>query len=98
MLNLTPKESSVEGYLNNRVKAMGGKCLKFVSPGNAGVPDRLILLPHLPPAFLELKRLGEEPAPLQAKFIRDMAKLGQTAGWADSHEEVDAFLEGLING
>lgn len=97
MLDDTPKESSLEDYLQKRVKAMGGKCLKFVSPGTAGVADRLVILPCRAPAFLELKKLGEEPKPLQAKFIRDMVKLGQVAGWADSVEMVDRFMRKLLN-
>lgn len=92
MLNLAPKESSIEGYLQSRVKAMGGKCLKFTSPSNAGVPDRLCLFPFGVTAFIELKRLGETPKPLQAKFLRDAEKLGHIAGWADSCEAVDRLL------
>lgn len=97
MLTLTPKESSVETYLVQRVKALGGKCLKFTSPGTAGVADRLIILPYRI-GFLELKRLGEEPNALQQKFIRDMRKLFQKADWTDRVEGVDRFLEELIHG
>ena len=93
MLTTTPKESSLETYLQKRVEALGGKCLKFVSPGTAGVPDRILLMPGGKVLFLELKRLGEAPNALQRKFMRDMAKLGQVAGWADSTEQVDRFLE-----
>ena len=39
------RESVIETRLRNGVKAMGGICWKFVSPGTAGVPDRLIILP-----------------------------------------------------
>ena len=95
MLIDIPKESSLEDYLGRCVKQLGGRCLKFVSPGTAGVTDRLVILPNRQTAYLELKRLGEEPAPLQAKFIRDMRKLGQPAGWASTREGVDAFLRGL---
>lgn len=98
MLTFTPKESNLEDYLRDRVEAMGGRCLKFVSPGTAGVSDRLIILPGLGPAFLELKRLGEEPKPLQLKFMRDMRKLGQLAGWADTEEAVEEFLEEVCCG
>ena len=35
-------EKDVEQYLCKRVKEMGGKAYKFVSPGNAGVPVRLV--------------------------------------------------------
>jgi hypothetical protein len=92
VLTFTPKEANLEDYLRDRVEAMGGRCLKFVSPGTAGVSDRLIILPNLAPAFLELKRLGEEPTPLQLKFMRDMRKLGQVADWAYTQEGVERIL------
>ena len=93
-----PKEASLEAYLVRKVCDLGGKCCKFVSPGNAGMPDRLIILPGGVIAFMELKRLGEEPKPLQLKFMRDMRKLGQLAGWADTEEAVEEFLEELCCG
>ena len=38
-------ESEIEQKLREKVKAMGGRAFKFVSPGNSGVPDRLVVLP-----------------------------------------------------
>lgn len=38
-------EKAVEAYLRKCVKAAGGLALKLVSPGQTGVPDRLILMP-----------------------------------------------------
>lgn len=38
-------ETDIEGYLVQRVEAIGGMARKFVSPGHDKVPDRLILLP-----------------------------------------------------
>lgn len=92
MIDLISKESSVESYLVKRVELMGGRCYKFTSPGQAGVADRIVILPGRPIAFLELKRLGEKPRPLQQKFIRDMRKLGQVADWTDTQEGVERFL------
>ena len=48
-------ESAIEGRLRDRVKLLGGRCLKFVSPGQNGVPDRIILLPGGRVVFAELK-------------------------------------------
>ena len=39
------KESEIEARLVRGVKALGGVAYKFVSPGNVGVPDRLVVLP-----------------------------------------------------
>lgn len=38
-------EKETEKYLRDEIKKMGGAAYKFVSPGNAGVPDRLVCLP-----------------------------------------------------
>ena len=67
--------------------------MKFVSPGLAGVTDRLVLLPV--PAkhqrivqryvkFVEVKAPGEKPRPLQLWFIREVQGLGHWAGGVDS--------------
>ena len=49
------KESYIESYLVRKVKEHGGLCYKFVSPGNPGVPDRLIITPTGKTIFVELK-------------------------------------------
>lgn len=95
MLKDTPKENHVEGYLERRVRELGGKCLKFTSPGTAGVVDRIVLLPRGVTAFVETKRLGDEPRPLQAKFIREVKGLGHICTHLDRREDVDQFLGDL---
>lgn len=54
-------ESSLEARMKKRVKALGhgARCLKFVSPGFSGVPDRIILLPGGHVIFVEMKRPKE---------------------------------------
>ena len=39
------KESELELRLVHGVSRLGGRAYKFVSPGNVGVPDRLVVLP-----------------------------------------------------
>lgn len=48
-------ESQIERKLVQGVKMLGGVAYKFVSPGNTGVPDRLIVLPGGHVCFVELK-------------------------------------------
>lgn len=38
-------EEYIEKKLVEKVKFLGGRAYKFISPGNAGVPDRLVVLP-----------------------------------------------------
>ena len=56
------REREIEAFLRQKIKSAGGLCLKFVSPGWAGAPDRLCLLPGGKIFFVELKDLesGQE--------------------------------------
>ena len=49
------REKQIEQKLVKAVRNVGGLCPKFVSPGLAGMPDRLILLPGRRLAFVEVK-------------------------------------------
>lgn len=49
-------EKDIEKKLVDIVRGHGGLCLKWVCPGWAGVPDRIILLPGGKIVFVELKR------------------------------------------
>ena len=54
------KESEIEARLVRGVKALGGVAYKFVSPGNVGVPDRVVVLPGGRVIFVELKADARE--------------------------------------
>ena len=49
-------EKDIERKLVRLVERHGGLCLKWVCPGWAGVPDRIVLLPEGRVVFVELKR------------------------------------------
>ena len=38
-------EREIETYLVKSVKNKKGLCMKWTSPGNAGVPDRIVIVP-----------------------------------------------------
>lgn len=84
-------EKDVEAYLRKKVKAMGGRAYKWVSPGNAGVPDRIVVLPNGKVWFIELKRPGGKLSALQLAQIRLLAKLGQNVCVIYTKEEVDEW-------
>ena len=88
-------ERVVEQMLKRRVESMvpGAMCLKFVSPGYSGVPDRLILLPGGQVIFAELKRPGEYPRQRQVYVQSQIRKLGfVVAGCVDSPEAVQEVV------
>lgn len=86
------RESSLENKLKKAVEDAGGKCLKFVSPGLRGVPDRICLFPGERTAFVEMKKTGGTLRPLQEKCKRDFKKLGFHVYVIDSKEKIRAFL------
>lgn len=89
-------EREVELYLRNLVKRSGGKAYKFESPGNDGVPDRLVVFPGNRIYFIELKRPGGKPRPLQVKKINELKSFGCKVGVIDSKEKVDSFVRNVI--
>ena len=70
------REKTIERKLVEAVKAIGGIAPKFVSPGFDGMPDRLVLLPSGKIAFVEVKRRGENPRPLQEARHGMLRRLG----------------------
>jgi hypothetical protein len=70
------REKNIEQKLVQAVKAMGGIAPKFTSPGTDGMPDRLVLLPDGKLAFVEVKRSGQKPTPLQAARHGLLRRLG----------------------
>ena len=86
------REREVDRYLRERVKQLGGRAYKFVSPGNNGVPDRIVMLPGGKLFFVELKAPGKETTALQDAQIDRISKLGQDVFVVDSKEKVDNIL------
>ena len=86
------KESYIERILKKKVEQVGGKALKFVSPGWAGAPDRLVLLPGGRLIFVELKAPGRKPRPLQLKRHEELRALGFDVVVIDSLEGVEEFI------
>lgn len=87
-------ESTVEGKLKKRIRVMGGKCLKWVSPGFVGVPDRMVLMPGGAVAFVETKAPGKRERPRQEYVQRVLRDLGFTVFSAvDSDARIEEVLE-----
>lgn len=74
------KESEIEARLVRGVKALGGVAYKFVSPGNVGVPDRLVVLPGGRVIFVELKAEGGRLSRCSASSWPGSAGWGQMPG------------------
>ena len=85
-------EKEVEKKLVRKVRMMCGQAWKFVSPGTAGVPDRIVLLPDGRMAFVEVKRPGEKMRPLQLRRKRQIEELGFKVYCLDDPEKVEEVL------
>ena len=87
------REKSIEEKLVAAVKAVGGVCWKFTSPGTAGVPDRIVLMPSGRIGFVEVKAPGETPRPLQSHRHRQLRALGFPVFVLDDLEKIPWILE-----
>ncbi|EHL08777.1 VRR-NUC domain protein [Desulfitobacterium hafniense DP7] len=92
------REHDIEKYLRERAKEKGGTAYKWVSPGNSGVPDRIVMLPGLPDLFVELKAPGKEPTALQLAQHHRLRKLGRHVMVIDSKEGVDRLMTDIEEG
>lgn len=86
------KESELERKFGRLVREAGGKAYKFLSPGNAGVPDRLVVLPGGRIGFVELKRKGERPRKLQAHRMKELEDMGCFTAVVDDLEAAAAVI------
>lgn len=85
------RESTIENYLVERVKAMGGEVRKVRWIGRNGAPDRLVML-NGKAIFIELKAPGEKAKPHQVREHERMRRMGQRVEVVDSCERVDEVL------
>lgn len=95
-MNDNPLEKDIEKKVRLRVEDLGGIMYKFVSPGNRGVPDRIVLLPDACFGLIEFKRLGRVPDPLQEWQIKRIRKLGFQVGEIDNVDDGYKFINGLF--
>ena len=72
---------------------MGGEAFKFVSPGNDGVPDRLVLLPGGKIYFVELKTERGQLRPTQKVQLVRLSALGQQVYVLHGAAEVESWLD-----
>lgn len=86
------KESQIERCLVRGVKAHGGLCYKFVSPGNIGVPDRIVIAPGGKTIYVELKTKTGRMAEMQKWQRSEMEKRGADVRALYGMVEVKDFL------
>lgn len=86
------REKDIENYLRDEIKKIGGAAYKWVSPGTAGVPDRIVLLPYGQLWFVELKAPGNGLTKLQQVMRKKLEGLGYRYAVLDSYQAVTRFV------
>ncbi len=89
-------ESTIEARLAREVKKRGGLCYKFVSPDNAGVPDRIVITPDGRTIYVELKTLIGRLAKIQKWQLAEMRKRGADVRVLYGMDQVLAFVEEVM--
>lgn len=91
------KESSIESRLVRMVRDRGGLCYKFVSPGNPGVPDRIVITPAGRTVYVELKTEVGRLAAIQKWQHEEMRKRGADVRTLKGLDQVKAFVEEVFS-
>ena len=86
------REKQTEQKLVQEARKNGGICPMLTSPGFAGMPDRLLLLPHGRMAFVEVKAPGEKPQPLQIARHGMLRRLGFKVYVLDGEEQIQKII------
>ena len=88
-------EQEIEKQLVMAVKKMGGRAVKFMSPGFDGMPDRLVLLPGGKCGFVEVKAPGKKPRALQVVRHEMLKALGFKAYVLDAKEQIEEIINDI---
>lgn len=86
-------EKEIEKKLIDGIRKLGGRSYKFVSPGNNGVPDRIVILPGGRVIFVELKTATGRLSKLQKMQIRMLTHYGCDVRVLYGMDGVQAFLD-----
>lgn len=86
------RESAIEKKLRLGIKALGGRAYKWVSPGRAGVPDRIVFLPGGGVKLVELKSENGRMSGQQNHVAFQLIELGQKIYVLNSVAKVESFL------
>lgn len=91
-------ESTLEQAVKKHIRSLGGRCYKWVCPGENGVPDRICILPGGKIIFIELKRSGRKDgmSARQKKMFRVLKSLGCKAWRIDNLEDLKARLQNEV--
>jgi len=91
-------EKELERWSMKYARQHGGWLLKFTSPGTAGVPDRILLMPGCAPVFVEFTAAGGRVTPLQRAVMAKIEDHGGKCFVINSKEAFTELLEAISAG
>ena len=89
-------EKEIEKRMTREIKKRGGLCYKFTSPGNPGVPDRIVITPEGRIIFVELKTEIGRLAAIQRWQVDEMKKRGVEVRIVKGRDDAEAFIEEVM--
>ena len=89
------REKDIEKTFTNAIKKAGGIAPKLVSPGTAGMPDRIVLFRGARVAFVELKQRGEKPRPIQVRRHDLLRDFGFPVYIIDNTEQIPEVINAI---
>lgn len=90
------RERDIEASLVRMVRKRGGLCYKFVSPGNDGVPDRIVVTPDGRTIYVELKSESGRLSALQTRQLQELRRRSADVRVLKGLEQVRAFVEEVM--
>lgn len=90
-------EKAIERYLAEKVKSLGGVCLKYSNSNMVGYPDRVAIMPGGHTIWVELKSKGRKPTKIQLVRHSQLKQLGHQVFVCDSKESINNVLRSYEN-
>ena len=91
-------EKAIERLFVRKVQERGGLSYKFVSPGNIGVPDRIVITPSGEVLFVELKTETGRLSPVQEHQLERLRRQNCNAIVLYGKEEVEKAVTAIFGG
>ena len=90
-------EKRIERRLVEGVQKAGGLCLKFISPGRVGVPDRVIISPAGRGVFAEVKTETGKLSKRQEFMLDELRKRNADVRVLCGLKDVESFLQEVMS-
>lgn len=90
------REAELERYFRKAVRMVGGKTIKL-APTEAGVPDRLVMLPYGRMFLVELKTETGALSRIQKHWHRQVADIGITVYTLHGREQVNSWVAAVMD-